>query len=82
MTLEDERDAEIAGNYDYLMRNLARFMPEHHRQYALLKDRNVLGFYDDPLDASIAGQSIPGNGHYSIQEVTDEPIFPGVYALY
>lgn len=82
MTLEAERDAEVGANCDFLMRHLARFMPEHHGQYALLKDRKVLGFYDDPLDASIAGRNIPDNGHYSIKEVTDEPIFPGVYALY
>lgn len=72
--------AEIAENFDYLMRNLAGLLPEHAGQYALLKGRRVLGFYDDAFDADLEGAKLVSDGLYSIQQVTGQPLELGVYS--
>jgi hypothetical protein len=82
MPTSTEQRAEIERNYDFLMRNLAQFLPEQEGRYAALRNQQVLGFFDDPYDAHLAGKAAAENGFFSIQEVTDEPIELGVYALY
>lgn len=81
MTKDEARKEEIARNYDYLMRNLARFMLEQAGRYATISHQRIVGFYDDPLDAARAGRGASGDGLYSIQEVTDQPVDLGIYAL-
>ena len=81
MTQSNERDEEIAHNYDFLMRNLANFMPEHHGQYATIRHQQIIGFFDDPLEAVQAGRDASEDGLYSVQEVTDQFVELGVYAL-
>ncbi len=71
--------AEIAANFDYLMRNLAIVLPNHAGQYALLKGRRILGYFDDAFDADVEGTKVALDGIYSIQKVTDQPVELGVY---
>jgi hypothetical protein len=81
MTMSDaDRNEEIARNYDFLQRNLARFMPDQAGRFALLSHQQVLGFFDDAFEAVQAGRRSASDGLYSVQEVTDRPVELGVYA--
>ena len=71
---EPQRRKEIDRNYDFLQRNLARLLPRHEGQYALLKDCRVEGFFDKPGEAYREGMVRFIDGLFSIQEVTREPL--------
>lgn len=71
---------EVDRNYDYFQRNLAQFMRDHAGEYAVLKAKKVIEFFERPGEAyRYAMETIP-DGIFSIQEVTDEPIDLGFFS--
>lgn len=76
----DAQRAQIDANYDYLQRTLALLLPEHEGQYALLKDRRIIGFYARPGEAYRGGMERYPDGIFSIQEVTAEPLDLGFFS--
>ena len=78
---EPARRHEIDANYDYFQRQLARLLPVHEGQYALLKSGKIEGLFDRPGDAYRDGLSRFADGLFSIQEVTDEPLQLGFFSL-
>lgn len=80
---EVDRDAqrrEVDANYDFFMRSLSSFLPDHQGQYALLHARSVIGFFDTPGQACQYGVDSFGDQAFSIQEVTAEPIDLGFFS--
>lgn len=75
----DRQKQEIDLNYDFLQRNLARLLPAHDGQYALLKSGRIEGFFLNPGDAYREGRSRFGEV-FSIQEVTGEPLDLGFFS--
>jgi hypothetical protein len=71
--MRDEIRAEVDRNYAYFQRNLAALLTEHAGQYALLKSRAIVGFYDGPGVAYRAGLARFPERIFSIQQVTGEP---------
>jgi len=72
--------SEVDRNYDQFMRMLAALLPEHRDQLALMRDGEVVGFFETPRGAlEAAAQKFP-DGIFSIQEVTDEPIDLGFWS--
>lgn len=76
----DRQALEIDANYDYFTRNLSRFLVDHRGQYALLKDRDVVRFFDAPGAAYRFGKAEFADGLFSIQEVTEEPVDLGFFS--
>lgn len=76
----DARRQEIDANYDYLQRTLALLLPEHEGQYALLKDRRVVGFYPRAADAYRDAMDRYPDHLFSIQEITAEPLDLGLFS--
>jgi hypothetical protein len=72
--------AEVDANYDFLQRNLARLLPVREGQYALLRSRKSVGFFAKPGDAYREGLERFGDGIFSIQEVTGEPLDLGFFS--
>lgn len=75
------RRAEIDANYDFLQRELARVLPAHEGQYALIKASRSEGFFDTPGAAYRTGLARFTDGLFSIQEVTTEPLQLGFLSL-
>jgi hypothetical protein len=71
---------EVDRNYDKFMRVLASLLPEHRDQLALMRDGQIVEFFDKPSDAYRAGVSRFPDHIFSIQEVTDEPIDLGFWS--
>lgn len=65
---------EVDRNYDVFQRSLARLLADHRDEYALMKDGEVVGFFAMPGDALAEAKARFGDGAFSIQEITDEPI--------
>ena len=71
---------EVDGNYDAFVRTLSKIVHDHRGQFALMRDRKIVDYFDRPGAANIAGQMRFPDGVYSIQEVTDEPIDLGFWS--
>lgn len=72
--MQHTREIEIDQNYDFFQRNLARFLKDHSGEYALLKDRAVIDWFERPGDAYRAGLAKFSDEPFSIQEARSEPI--------
>jgi hypothetical protein len=78
-----DRDAqrrEVDANYDYFVRALGGLLPDHLGQFALLKSRAIIEFFDSPGEAYRYALRHYGAQGYSIQEVTEEPIDLGFFS--
>ena len=71
---------EVDQNYDYFARSLSTFLPEHIGQYAVLKSREIIDFFDTPAQAYRYALDRFGEAEFSIQEVTEEPIDLGFFS--
>ncbi len=68
------RDEEIDRNYDYFQRNLTSFLSDHRDEYVLLRDANIVNFFQLPSAARRFAEANYPDNLFSIQEVTDEPV--------
>jgi hypothetical protein len=71
---------EIDRNYDAFMRVLGSILPTQRDRLALMKDGEIVGYFDKPGEAYRAGLTRFPDGIFSIQEVTDEPIDLGFWS--
>ena len=71
---------EVDRNYDKFARILGELLSNHRDQLALMRDGQVVGFYDTPREALEAASALFPDGIFSIQEVTDEPIDLGFWS--
>ena len=58
---------EIDRNLERLSEMLPELIPEHEGQYALMRHGAVVDFFDDALDAQIAGNQQFSDSMFSIQ---------------
>ena len=79
MTSIAQRD-QIDRNYDAFQRTLATILPKHRDQHALMRDREIVGYFNSAGDAYRAGLARFPDRIFSIQEVTDEPIDLGFFS--
>jgi hypothetical protein len=80
MADEAALDREIDENYDYFRRHLDEFLARHAGRIALLRARNVVGFYDDAGEADREGRARFSDGLYSLQPVVNEPVDLGFFS--
>ncbi len=76
----ERQKLEVDRNYDAFVRQLAIILKCHKDQLALMRDGEVVGFFDTPGGAYRAGTERYDDGIFSIQEVTDEPIDLGFWS--
>lgn len=77
-TLRQRQQVDL--NYDAFTRMLNRLLVDHRDELALMRDGEVIGFYQRPGDAYQTGISLYPDEIFSIQEVTDEPIDLGFWS--
>jgi hypothetical protein len=79
--MDSERQRrEVDHNYDVFMRMLGDILPAHRDQYALMRDGEIVAYFDKPGDAYREGVARYDDEVFSIQEVTDEPIDLGFWS--
>ena len=59
---------EVDRNYDAFARLLCTLLAEHRDQLALMRDGEVVGFYNSPRDALQAASEKFSDGIFSIQK--------------
>lgn len=77
----------MAANQKTLDKNFAAFrkvlptiMQQHAGRFALMRNAEIVAFFDTARDAVIAGEHLYENGEFSIQEVTQTPINLGRFS--
>jgi hypothetical protein len=74
------QQVEVDRNYDAFVRMLSTILPDHRDQIALMRDGEIVAYFDKPGDAYRRGLDRYPDGIFSIQEVTDEPIDLGFWS--
>lgn len=72
-------DREIDRNFDALQRKLSQYLPLHEGSFALMRDEAVVAFYKSLVEAERAGTTGYGDGVFSIQQITSEPVDLGFF---
>ena len=75
------REQEIDQNFDFFQRNLSRYLNDHRGQFALLRCREVIDFFDGPGEAFREGLARFPDEIFSIQEVEDRPAEMGLMSI-
>ena len=65
---------EVDANYDFFQRHLRAHLDGHRGEYALIRNQQIVEFFEDVGDAYRAGLDRFSDTLFSIQEVTEEPI--------
>lgn len=76
----DQARKEVDQNYTAFRKMLPSIISQHGGQFALMKDRKCVAFFDTGGDAQFAGQKLYGDGKFSIQEVTQGAVDLGWYS--
>ena len=71
---------EVDRNYDFFQRHVAQHIAAHRGEFALVRNCEIVGFFNDPGKAAERGASQFADQLFSIQEVTDRPIDLGLYS--
>lgn len=79
--MPDLRRAEIDQNYDFFQRSLKRILPDHEGEYALLRNREIVGYYTAVGEAYREAVSRYPDSLFSIQLVTREPVELGNWSV-
>jgi hypothetical protein len=70
---------EVDRNYDYFQRHMTEFLPKEFGRYALLRNEQIVGFFDRADSAEERGEQFE-DGIYSIQLVDPAPINLGAFS--
>lgn len=79
--MDEIHQREIDANYDFFQRNLARYLKDHRGQFALIRSREVVDFFEGPGEAYRSGLAKFPDEIFSIQEVEDRPEEMGLMSL-
>jgi hypothetical protein len=79
-TAATDLKSEVDMNFDYFERNLAKLLPDHAGQYALLRHCEIIDFFDGAGEAYRTGLSRYPDRLFSIQEVDPEPVDLGFFS--
>lgn len=72
---------EVDANYDFFQRHLGAILADHEGEYALIRSRRIMGYFEKPGSAYDEGMRRFSDGRFSIQEVTDEPLHLGFWSI-
>lgn len=78
--MEQSKETEVKRNYDAFMQQLPQLLVMHRGKFALMRDGNVIEFFDTSADAYRAGQKLYPDQRFSIQQVIDSPVDLGFFS--
>ena len=72
--------ATIDKNYAAFEKALPEIIQQNPGRFALMRNAEIIAFYDTARDAITAGQHLYEDGEFSIQEVTMTPVNLGYFS--
>lgn len=73
-------DDELDRNYDAFKAVLPNLLPRNRGRFAVVRDGEVNDLFDTSRDAFIFGWRHYKDDRFSVQEVTDEPVYLGIFS--
>lgn len=70
----------VDSNSVFFQEQLPSLLEKHRGKYALIRNREIIGFYDTVTDAQSIGSKLYPDELFSIQQVTDTAIDLGFYS--
>jgi hypothetical protein len=80
MTTARTKQEEVDRNFEFFQRELPRLLLSHAGKFALLRDCQIINFFDTAQDANTAGTQSYSDDLFSIQKVTREVGDLGFYS--
>jgi hypothetical protein len=82
---EDETMPELAceqvdKNYEAFLAKLPSLLKEQPGKFALMRDKEIVEFFDTARDADAAGRKLFPDNTFSIQQVIDMPVDLGFFS--
>ena len=75
-----DRQKEIDENLKYFLKELPQILPAYNGKYALLRHKQIVGYYDTVADAVSAGNQSYSDKLFSVQQVTQSATDLGYYS--
>jgi hypothetical protein len=72
--MAEARELEIRQNYSFFKGVVASLMDQHAGQYALIRRREIVGYYASAGEAVTDGARQFGDSPFSVQRVINRPI--------
>lgn len=72
-------EKEVDANYEFFLKMQPEWLKTNPDDHALLHRKKLIAFYDDEWDAFHAGIKKYGSGNFSVQPVTEEPLYLGAW---
>lgn len=76
----EQAQAEVDRNYEAFRLLLPQLITLHRGKWALLHDGKLTAVFDTSRDARVAGETFYSDAHFSIQEITMQPIDLGWFS--
>ncbi|MDX2073492.1 MAG: hypothetical protein SFX19_03895 [Alphaproteobacteria bacterium] len=80
MATKNPKQEAVDSNYEAFKRLLPAIIGVHANQYALMRNGDVVEYFDTAKDAFSAGSKIFEDGLFSVQKVTDSISDLGYYS--
>ena len=79
----DRIQKEVDNNFEFFQSKLDELISDYDGKYALIKNQEIIGYFDKSEEALIEGKNRYPDGVFSIQEVTKQNISFGIldYAI-
>lgn len=74
------KQEEVDRNFEFFQKKLPELLKEHRGKYALIRDQQIISFYDTAQDAQTSGEQQYSDGLFSIQRVTEDVGDLGFYS--
>ena len=74
---ERQVNEEVRRNFDVFQKLLPEILEERRGKIALMRDKQIVDYFDTRLRARAAAEASYPDGIWSIQEVTDEIAYLG-----
>ncbi|MHB8628615.1 MAG: hypothetical protein ACYDBJ_16595 [Aggregatilineales bacterium] len=78
--MTDLHHEQIERNYRAFEQKLPSLTPIYQGKFALMRDGEIVEFFDTARDAYVAGQKLFTDQLFSIQEVVETPIDLGFFS--
>lgn len=72
--------AEVERNYEAFRAQLPKLLPSYGGKFALMKDGEIVDFFDTAMDAYTVGKRDFGIDGFSVQEIIDRVIDLGYFS--
>lgn len=79
--MADPAQEQVDRNYEAFVARLPALAKTHRGKFALMRDGEIVEFFDTPRDAYIAGCSLyKADRLFSIQEIVETPVDLGFFS--